>query len=93
MTPKLVPNLEDITEGLGIPGIAAIVILPLAIPVIAGFGKPLTKTAIKGGILIYEKSRRVIAAAGETFEDIIAEARAEIAEADNKRLEPRLIND
>ena len=75
------PDVEDIVEDLGVPGIAAIVMLPVLIPVAAGkVGKPLAKATIKGGIVLYEKGKGVIAEVGESLEDIIAEAKAELAE-------------
>ena len=75
------PDVEDIVEDLGIPGIAAIVMLPVLIPVAAGkVGKPLAKATIKGGIVLYEKGKGVIAEVGESLEDLIAEAKAELAE-------------
>lgn len=80
MAAKFVPKLEEIVEGLGIPGIAAIVLLPVLVPVVAGVGKPLAKAAIKGGIILYEKGKGVIAEVGETLEDLVAEAKAELAE-------------
>lgn len=87
MSAKLIPRVENLVEDLGITGIAAIVLLPVLIPVAAGVGKPVAKTAIKGGILLYEKGKGVIAEAGETLEDLVAEAKAELADAETKRLE------
>jgi hypothetical protein len=79
---NFMPDLEDVVEDLGVPGIAAIVLLPVLIPVAAGkIGKPLAKATIKGGIVLYEKGKGVIAEVGETLEDIVAEAKAELAEA------------
>jgi len=80
MSLKILPDVEELVEGLGVPGIAAIVLLPVFVPVVAGVGKPIAKAAVKGGILLYEKGRGVISEVGETFEDIMAEARAELAE-------------
>ncbi len=75
------PDVEDVVEDLGVPGIAAIVMLPVLIPVAAGkIGKPIAKATIKGGIVLYEKGKGVIAEVGESLEDIIAEAKAELAE-------------
>jgi predicted DNA-binding antitoxin AbrB/MazE fold protein len=54
--------------------------------VVAGVGKPLAKAAIKGGIVLYEKSKGVIAEVGETLEDIVAEAKAELAETQSKEI-------
>ncbi len=85
MAAKLIPKIEDVVENvvedLGIPGIAAIVLLPVLVPVVAGVGKPLAKATIKGGIVLYEKGKGVIAEVGETLEDIVAEAKAELASA------------
>ena len=76
-----VPDIEDVVEDLGVTGIAAIVLLPVLVPVAAGkLGKPLAKATIKGGIVLYEKGKGVIAEVGETLEDIVAEAKAELAE-------------
>ncbi len=87
MSIKLVPEFEEIAEGLGVPGIAAIVLLPVLVPVAGKVVKPLTKAAIKGGIVLYEKGTGVVAEVGESLEDIIAEAKAELAEAEEKALE------
>ncbi len=85
MAAKLIPKIEDVVENvvedLGVPGIAAIVLLPVLVPVVASVGKPLAKATVKGGIVLYEKGKGVIAEVGETLEDIVAEAKAELASA------------
>jgi hypothetical protein len=86
---KLLPDIEGIVEELGIPGIAAIVLLPVLVPVVAGVGKPLAKAVVKGGIVLYEKGKGVITEVGETLEDIIAEAKAELVEASETETEPQ----
>ncbi len=86
MEVKLLPHIEDVVEDLGVPGIAAIVLLPILVPVVAGMGKPLAKATIKGGIVLYEKGKGIIAEVGETLEDIIAEAKAELAETQEKEV-------
>lgn len=84
---NFMPDIEDLAEDLGVPGIAAIVLLPVLVPVAAGkVGKPLAKATIKSGIVLYEKGKGVIAEVGETFEDIVAEAKAELAEAEAAEL-------
>ena len=61
--------------------------LPVLVPVAAGkLGKPLAKATIKGGIVLYEKGKGVIAEVGETLEDIVAEAKAEMAESEAEKL-------
>jgi hypothetical protein len=84
--------VEDIFKGLkgfelfeGGPtglavGIGAAILAPIVIPVLTQVGKPLTKAAVKQGILAYEKGKEFFAEATEVFEDIVAEAKAELAE-------------
>lgn len=84
-TLKIMPDLENITKGLSVPGIIAIVVLPLAVPLLARFGKSLTKTAIKGGIIVYGKSKGLISGASEALEDIVVEVRAELSESNVKQ--------
>ncbi|GAX37858.1 DUF5132 domain-containing protein [Nodularia sp. NIES-3585] len=80
----MAPKITDFVEDAGAPGIiagiGAVLLAPVLIPVVAGIGKPIAKSIVKGGIVAYEKSRGAFAEIGETWEDIIAEAKAEIAE-------------
>ena len=77
-------KVEDLFEDLGIPGIVAgvgaIVLAPVLIPTVAKATKPVAKALIKGGIIAYEKSKSAIAETGEVLEDLVAEAKAELAE-------------
>ena len=77
-------EVEDLFEDVGTPGIVAgigaLVLAPIVIPAIAKIGKPIAKAAIKGGITLYEKSIGTVAEAGEVLEDLVAEARAELAD-------------
>lgn len=84
MAPKIVDFVEDAGAPGLIAGIGAVLLAPVLIPVVAGVGKPLVKSVIKGGMVIYEKSRGALAEVGETWEDIVAEARAELAEENQK---------
>ena len=70
----------NILGGLAI-GIGASVVAPVVIPVLATVVKPLTKAAIKGGFLLYDKGRETLAEVQEVVEDLVAEAKAEIEEA------------
>jgi len=69
----------NIITGLAI-GIGAAVLSPAVISAVAGVAKPLVKAAIKGGIMVYEKGREVVAETGEVVEDIVAEVKAEMTE-------------
>src|SRR5271169_6168753 len=70
-----------ILTGLAI-GIGAAVLAPAVIPVIAGVAKPVAKAAIKGGLVLFEKGKETFAELGEVVEDLVAEAKSEIAEAE-----------
>lgn len=71
--------LEGGVTGIAL-GIGAAILAPIVIPVVAGVGKPLTKAAIKEGLLIYEKSKEALAEVTEVLEDMVAEAKAELAQ-------------
>lgn len=70
----------NILTGLAI-GIGASVLAPAVIPVLANVVKPLAKAALKGGIVLYEKGLETFAETKEVVEDLIAEAKSELAEA------------
>jgi hypothetical protein len=78
------PKITDLVEHAGKPrvlvGIGAVLLAPVILPVVAGIGKPIAKSIIKGGMVAYEKSKGAFAELGETWEDMVAEARAELAE-------------
>jgi hypothetical protein len=80
-------KITDLVEDAGIPGliagIGAVILAPVVIPLMAGIGKPIAKSLVKNSIVVYEKSKGAFAELGETWEDIVAEARAEIAEAED----------
>lgn len=87
----MAPKISDFVEEAGAPGIiagiGAVLLAPVLIPVVAGVGKPFVKSAIKGGLVAYEKAKGALAEVGETWEDMIAEARAELAEEQQPALE------
>jgi hypothetical protein len=58
-------------------GIAAL--LPVVVPTLVRTGRPLIRSAVKSGVLLLEASREAVAEAGETFEDIVAEVKAELS--------------
>lgn len=73
-------NLKDnAVTGIFI-GIGAALLAPVVLPILAAVAKPLTKSAMKGGILLYQKGKEACAEAGELFEDLTAEVKAELAE-------------
>jgi hypothetical protein len=59
--------------------LAVTVLAPVVLPVMVTVGRPIAKSLIKGGLMLYEKGREAIALAGESVEDMVAEIRAEEA--------------
>lgn len=70
---------SNIVIGIG-AALAATMLAPVLLPVVASVGRPVAKALIRGGLLFYEKSREAVAVAGEAMEDLIAEVRAEEAQ-------------
>jgi Protein of unknown function (DUF5132) len=73
---------DSITEGLGgslmSNGAAAVVLAPVVVPAVLTGMRPVVKTVIKGGVLVFDKTREMVAEVGEQMSDIVAEARAEL---------------
>lgn len=58
-------------------GLVASVLAPVLIPAIRSGARPLAKSLLRGGMMLYEKSREAVANAGEMMEDVVAEVQAE----------------
>ena len=69
----------NIFTGLAM-GIGVAVLAPAVLPILVGAAKPLVKAAIKGGIVLYDRSKESFAEVSEVVEDIVAEVKAELAE-------------
>jgi hypothetical protein len=77
--------LEGITESLGgslmsnlLIGAAAIALAPIVVPAVLAGMRPVAKTLVKGGVMVYDKTREMVAEVGEQMGDIVAEARSEL---------------
>ncbi|WP_013324224.1 DUF5132 domain-containing protein [Gloeothece verrucosa] len=83
-------GIGALVEDFGVPGlvvgVGAIVLAPVLGPTLVKVGKPAAKALVKGSILFYEKSRGTLAEAREALEDLVAESRAELAEAQERKL-------
>jgi hypothetical protein len=69
----------NIVTGLAV-GIGAAVVAPAVVPVL----RPLAKAVIKAGLVAYDQSRVALAELNERTGDIVAEVRAELAEANGR---------
>jgi hypothetical protein len=77
-------KLDDLLRSNAAAGVAiaagAALLAPVVLPLLAGVTRPLARTALKSGIIIYEKARETVAELGEAFDDLVAEAKAELAQ-------------
>lgn len=61
-------------------GIGALILAPVLAPAIAAAARPLIKAGLKGSIMLYEKSKEMIAETQELLEDMVAEVKAELSQ-------------
>ena len=75
--------LEDVfkgTWGMALVGVGVALVAPTVLPAVGAALRPLAKTAIKGGVMLYDTVKESIAEAGEQVTDMVAEVRAEVEE-------------
>lgn len=63
-------------------GVAVLALAPVLLPTLARVGRPFARAAVKGAILAYETGRETLAELAEVAEDLLAEARSELAAED-----------
>ena len=71
---------ESLVQNL-LVGAAAVVLAPIVVPAVLAGMRPVAKTLVKGGVIIYDKSREMVAEVGEQMSDLVAEARSELTAA------------
>ena len=69
-------------------GLGAAILAPVLLPALAKVAKPLGRAAIKAGILAYEKGKETVAEMGEVFDDLVAEAKAELEQSGHHVVSP-----
>ncbi|MEM9538340.1 MAG: DUF5132 domain-containing protein [Cyanobacteria bacterium P01_E01_bin.42] len=62
-------------------GVGALVVAPTVLPLL----KPVAKATVKTGLSLYEKAKGAMAETGESFGDLVAEAKAELAAEARKK--------
>jgi hypothetical protein len=70
---------SNMATGIAV-GLGVMVLAPVLLPALARIVKPVAKAMIKSGFIFYEKTRETFAELGEMAEDLVAEARSELAE-------------
>lgn len=75
-------GVDDLVESQLLAGVAVaagvLILAPIALPVVLGVARPLVKTAVKTGLVLYERGLEAAAEVSEAFEDIVAEAKSEL---------------
>lgn len=74
---------EDMLKGswgAALVGVGVALVAPTVLPAIGTAFRPLAKSAIKGGIMLYDSVKEALAEAGEQVNDMVAEVRAEVEE-------------
>jgi hypothetical protein len=59
-------------------GIGAALVAPVVFPALGSGIRPLAKSIVKGGIVVYDKAKELVAEAGEEMSDLVAEVRSEM---------------
>jgi hypothetical protein len=74
---KLLQNQNLRTTAIGL-GIA--VAVPVAVAFLAPYLRPVLRSAVKGGVVAFEKGKEAVAQVGESMDDLVAEIRDELRE-------------
>ena len=82
---KFLKNM-DLGTGLAI-GLGTAILAPVVLPVMVAAVKPLIKGGMKLGFVLYEKSKVTVEEAKEVWEDLAAEAKAELETAEKAKVE------
>lgn len=75
--------LDDLAKGpisTVLLGIGVAMVAPSVLPNLATGLRPLAKSLVKGGVTLYDAAKEGFAEAGEQFNDLVAESRAEMAQ-------------
>ena len=75
--------IEDMLKGswgAALVGVGVAIVAPTVLPAVGTAFRPLAKSAIKSGILLYNGVKEAIAEAGEQMNDMVAEVQAEVEE-------------
>jgi hypothetical protein len=62
-------------------GVGFFLLAPVAARMLSGAGRPLLKETLKGGMILYNRGRVMLAEARESLEDLTAEARADLSQS------------
>lgn len=86
MTAKF--DWDEIEVSEIIEGLTAVMLAPVVLPLAAGINQPLAKKTVKEAIAFSQRCKEAVAEARERFEDVLAEAQAELDEEQTSDTEP-----
>ena len=69
--------LGGLAPGVAV-GLGAIILGPAVLGLLGSLARPLAKSAIKGGLMLYGQGRTIIAETREILEDLVAESKSEL---------------
>ena len=72
-------NFSDKFKGFA-TGVGVSLLTPLVVTALATVARPAARSAIKAGLVLYERGREKFAELNEAIEDLVAEAQAELEE-------------
>ena len=67
------PTVRNTAIGIGVA-----ILVPIVAKAVAPFVRPVARSAVKMGVVTYEKGREAIAEFGEIVDDMVAEVREEL---------------
>ena len=59
-------------------GLGVVIVSPVVIAALAPVVKPIARSALKAGVMAYEKGREAMEEIGETVDDVVAEVEEEL---------------
>jgi hypothetical protein len=71
---------DDLLKGAAL-GLGAALLIPVVFTALAPMIRPLARSAMRAGILAYEKGREAVEEFGEVVDDLVAEVEEELVSA------------
>ena len=68
---------DDLIKGVAI-GLGVVLVAPVVIAALAPVVKPIARSALKAGVMSYEKGRETLEEISETVDDVVAEVEEEL---------------
>ena len=73
---------DDLIKGVAL-GLGVALLAPVVIAALAPVVKPIARSALKAGVMAYEKGREALDEISETVDDVVAEVEEELFDSHN----------